>query len=293
VQLAGRLACPVCRHHPLTDTDGSLECPSCGRRFECRDGVPDLLYRAALPPASLRMIADWQNAADQYRGMLAGIGPERLGPIDEPLLAYARGDVVEVGCGDGRLLRRVGGPAVRWAMGVEPSQPLASAAVAQGLAVVRGAAEQLPLPDASFDTVLAGYYALRYADLDLSLVECARVLRRGGRLGFTLLGRRAVALAGRLAAILLLPDRRRTWSAARLLFGEGDGANLPSDVEGAADLTTRLERAGFEVVELFGTPYVPILAALAARLSGRSLPYLRGSIAARYGFDVIVLARRR
>ena len=290
MELAARLACPVCLG-PLQTEWQVLVCSACARRFPIVDGVPDLLVSEQVAPAQLETIAEWEEGAEAYQAMWRALGPGRLAPIDRPLLDAAAGDVVEVGCGDGRLLEQVAGPHVRSRLGVEPARPLAAAAARRGLDVVRAAAEALPLADRSVDVVLAGFYALRYVDLDAALTEAARVLRPGGRLAFTLVGRRAARLAATATALPLFLDARRRRTAAELLLGLGAPAAMPNDVDGAGALRSRLAGHGLAVDDLLGTPYLPLASSALARLVGRRLPYLRGGLAA-FGYDVVVLAHR-
>ncbi len=51
-QLLDILACPVCKHHPLTlevfeeneeVIAGKLTCPSCGNVYAIKDGIPDMV----------------------------------------------------------------------------------------------------------------------------------------------------------------------------------------------------------------------------------------------------------
>ncbi len=268
-----RLACPTCRAF-LDELDDALRCLPCRRRFPIVDGVPDLLVREEIPVEQASVIADWESGADEYLAWLGTLPVARTRPIDRPLLAAARGDVLEVGCGDGRLLGRVGGPTVGSKLGVDPSRPLVSAARRRGLRVALARAEQLPLADRSVDTVISGYYALRYTDLDRALGEIGRVLRPGGRFAFTLLGRNAVWLAGRIERL------------------DSAHATSPNDVASAVALRGRLARWRLRVDGLLGTPYVPRLTAGLGRLTGGRLPYLRGAIAVWLGFDVIVVGHR-
>ena len=88
--------------------------------------------------------------------------------------------VADIGAGTGKLtatLVRLGAEVTA----VEPD-PQMLAGLRQEMPAVRsvpGSAEELPLPDASVDAVLAGQ-AMHWFDLDRALPEIARVLRPGG-----------------------------------------------------------------------------------------------------------------
>lgn len=94
--------------------------------------------------------------------------------------------VLDVGCGDGRLLSelilRV--PYAELYVGVDPHPDAVSEQVrAQEprLSFVRGAAEALPLPDASFDLVLATLSFGLWLDQKAGLGELARVVSDNGK----------------------------------------------------------------------------------------------------------------
>ncbi len=98
-------------------------------------------------------------------------------------------DVVELGCGTGYVsswvARRGGRP-----VGVDPSTAqLENARRFQeefgiSFPLVQAGAEDVPLPDASFDLAISEYGASLWADPALWIPEAARLLRPGGRLVF-------------------------------------------------------------------------------------------------------------
>src|SRR5437762_9625923 len=90
--------------------------------------------------------------------------------------------VLDVGAGTGRL--SVAATALGHdVLAVEPDDAMrAVAEAALPGRTVAGTAEDLPLPDASYDAVVAGQ-AYHWFDRDRALPEIARVLSAGGALG--------------------------------------------------------------------------------------------------------------
>jgi SAM-dependent methyltransferase len=158
-------------------------------------------------------------------------------------------DVVELGCGTAYFsawLARRGARVV--GLDVTPAQ-LETARRMQaetGLSfeLVEASAEDVPLPDASFDLVLSEYGASIWCDPDAWIPEAARLLRPGGRLVF---------LCNSTLAILCSPDEGRV--EERLLrpqFGmrrfEWDGGVEFHLAHG--DWIALLREAGFDVERL-------------------------------------------
>jgi ubiquinone/menaquinone biosynthesis C-methylase UbiE len=126
----------------------------------------------------------------------------------------APGQVLDVGCGTGAVLRRLAArlPGDAELVGVDPA-PLMLAEARKRLNGVRfgqATAERLPFAGASFDLVVSAMSFDHWADQELGLAECARVLRSGGRL-----------VLADLFAPWLLPTRRTPRRAAALLARAG------------------------------------------------------------------------
>ena len=88
--------------------------------------------------------------------------------------------VADIGAGTGKLTATLAGLGAE-VTAVEPD-PQMLAELRRAMPAVRsvpGSAEQIPLPDASLDAVLAGQ-AMHWFDMDRALPEIARVLRPGG-----------------------------------------------------------------------------------------------------------------
>jgi len=108
-------------------------------------------------------------------------------PLDE-LLDLAGRDVLDAGCGEGWLARRLASAGAR-VVALDPSADALERARREGqpdapVRYVEGAAEALPFPDASFDVVIF-FNSLHHVppeSMDAALAEAARVLRHDGRL---------------------------------------------------------------------------------------------------------------
>jgi demethylmenaquinone methyltransferase / 2-methoxy-6-polyprenyl-1,4-benzoquinol methylase len=92
--------------------------------------------------------------------------------------------LVDVAVGTGLVAREaariIGDPAL--IVGVDPSPGmLESAKVPAGVRLMRGKAEEIPLPDRSFDFLSMGYALRHISDLSAAFREFHRVLKPGGR----------------------------------------------------------------------------------------------------------------
>jgi demethylmenaquinone methyltransferase / 2-methoxy-6-polyprenyl-1,4-benzoquinol methylase len=92
--------------------------------------------------------------------------------------------VVDVAVGTGLVAREaariVGDPGL--VVGVDPSPGmLESAKVPAGVRLLRGKAEEIPLPDQAFDFLSMGYALRHISDLSAAFREFHRVLKPGGR----------------------------------------------------------------------------------------------------------------
>jgi SAM-dependent methyltransferase len=143
--------------------------------------------------------AEWEKAAAEYeesgRRGWAGEKPPSWGIWGIPeselrvLPDVAGKDVVELGCGTAywsAWLARMGAKPV----GVDiTDNQLANARKFMGeygpeFPLIQASAEDVPLPDASFDIAFSEYGASIWCDPDLWIPEAARLLRPGGELIF-------------------------------------------------------------------------------------------------------------
>jgi ubiquinone/menaquinone biosynthesis C-methylase UbiE len=153
---------------------------------------------------------------------------ERSLALLRPLLGGDLGDVLDLACGTGNLLPRLG--AVRGYVGVDRSPEMLLAArrkfPAASLAAGDGAA--LPFADARFDTVVCVSALHVFPEPERALAEVRRVLRRPGRLLLVDWTRDAISMRALGLWLRLTGERyRRMYSLA--------------------EATERLQRAGFRV----------------------------------------------
>jgi ubiquinone/menaquinone biosynthesis C-methylase UbiE len=121
------------------------------------------------------------------------------------VLPYARGRVLDVGCGTGALLERLAARGEAVGLDLSPDM-LARAARRQrgrgsGAALVRGDVQHLPFRDAALESVVSTFAINAVPDLEKALAEMLRVLQPGGSLAFISVGESGRGgLATRLAA---------------------------------------------------------------------------------------------
>lgn len=93
---------------------------------------------------------------------------------------YGQGkEVLEVGCGTGLILGRVGEFARR-AVGIDLSGGMLAKAAGRGLDVAQGSATALPLGDATVDVAYSFKVLAHVEDITTAMAEMARVVRPGG-----------------------------------------------------------------------------------------------------------------
>lgn len=96
----------------------------------------------------------------------------------ESVTALQPASVLDLGCGDGALLRQLAEHGCD-AVGLERDEAQVARLVATGVKAKAGRAESLPVADASFDCVVMQYSAHHIEDLAAGLREAVRVARRG------------------------------------------------------------------------------------------------------------------
>jgi ubiquinone/menaquinone biosynthesis C-methylase UbiE len=119
---------------------------------------------------------------------------KNLAAYRERVVPEATGRVLEIGIGSGLNLPLYSPKTVQQVIGLEPSPKLlemAGRVERQGLSVdlVEGSAEEIPLENASVDTVVTTWTLCTIPDAASALRQMRRVLKPGGRLLFVEHGR--------------------------------------------------------------------------------------------------------
>jgi len=128
----------------------------------------------------------WERVAGKYESSWASLTRQFVKPLVEAAGVGAGARVLDVACGPGYVAEAVHAVGAH-ATGVDFSPEMVRIATARvpGVEFRRGDAEALDFDTASFDRVLTNFGILHFAWPERALAEARRVLRSGGRLGFT------------------------------------------------------------------------------------------------------------
>ena len=183
----------------------------------------------------------------------------QLVPYRERVIGAAEGRVLEIGIGSGRNLPFYGSQ-VREVVGIEPSARLREMAEkaehksSTNVSLVRASAENIPLDDNSFDTVVTTWTLCSIPDAHRALGEMRRVLKPSGQLLFVEHGL-APDIAVRKWQDRLTPIWKR--------IGGGCHLNRP--------ITTVIASSGFRIDEI-DTGYMPGPKPMTYMYEGRARP---------------------
>ena len=136
------------------------------------------------------MLPNWYERHILPTALDLACGMPMISRMRQLVVPQAAGRVLEVGIGTGLNMRHYNKQQVTNITGLDPAlqmHPLALERIAKaGLPVdlVGLSAEKIPLPDASFDTVLITYTLCTIPDAHSALLEMHRVLKPTGKLLF-------------------------------------------------------------------------------------------------------------
>ncbi|PYJ83734.1 MAG: hypothetical protein DME73_01590, partial [Verrucomicrobia bacterium] len=128
----------------------------------------------------------WERVADKYDSVWASSTRQFIPPLLDAANVAKEMSILDVGCGPGY---------VSAAAAERGAKPIGLDFSAEMIAIAKkmfpridfrqGDAQNLPFANASFDRVVANFALLHLADPERACAEAARVLKSGGRFGFT------------------------------------------------------------------------------------------------------------
>ena len=128
----------------------------------------------------------WQGVADKYDSVWSSSTRQFIPPLLEAAEVSAKMSILDVGCGPGYVSAAA---AERGAapIGLDFSGEMIGIAkqMFPQIEFREGDAQKLPFADNSFDRVLANFALLHLAEPERACAEACRVLKPGGRFGFT------------------------------------------------------------------------------------------------------------
>lgn len=130
--------------------------------------------------------AGWEARAAGYDAHLGRVTTEIAGPLLDAAGVEAGTRVLDVACGPGYAAQQAAARGAQ-ATGLDFSSAMLAEARERcpGVEFVPGDAQQLDLPDTSFDAVVCSFGLAHLPDPDAAIAEAFRVLLPGGRYAFT------------------------------------------------------------------------------------------------------------
>lgn len=184
----------------------------------------------------------WARVADKYDSVWSTSTRQFIPPLLEAA-EVEKVSLLDVGCGPGYVSAAA---AERGAFptGLDFSREMI--AIAQKMfpriAFRAGDAQNLPFPDASFDRVVANFALLHVADPERACSEAHRVLKPGGKFGFTVW-----APASESSYAKIIDDAIAAHANMQVDLPEGPPHHLYA---GREEFRKALERAGFDGASL-------------------------------------------
>ena len=145
--------------------------------------------------------------------------------------------ILDLGCGDGKLTKRIAESGAH-VLGVDASAEMAAAAREQGVEAEHAKAEELPFRDATFDAVFSNAALHWVRGQDQMLAQVRRVLKPRGRFVAEMGGH------GNIAAI------RVALNAVLQRMELGDRENAENYFPTPQSYANRLVKCGFEVEQM-------------------------------------------
>ena len=186
------------------------------------------------------------NLIDEYENNYTERFFCRREKIDNILINQACGNILEVGCGEGRFLAKLKPiDKVPLIYGIDISMYGLHEAHRKGICVLRADGEKLPFKKDTFDTVMSANGALKEMKLDILLAEIYRVLKPGGVFAFDTYNER--------------PLKKQIKYKIRHYFGISDAplTEYPGGIKSIKELKMSCLRCGFKIIALYNLYSLP------------------------------------
>ncbi|MGH2373390.1 MAG: class I SAM-dependent methyltransferase, partial [bacterium] len=130
--------------------------------------------------------AGWENIPRQYHDAFASLTTQAIGPLLDAADIRSGAHVLDVATGPGYVAAAAAQRGAR-VVGLDFSAAMVAEARQRypALEFQVGDAEELPFPDGTFDVVVMNFGLLHLGRPEQALTEAHRVLRSGGKVGFT------------------------------------------------------------------------------------------------------------
>jgi ubiquinone/menaquinone biosynthesis C-methylase UbiE len=130
--------------------------------------------------------AGWQRVADKYNSVWSSLTRQLIPHLLSAAQPSSGMSVLDVACGPG-YVSAAAKELSAVPTGIDFSESMVAIAkeVFPDISFVQGDAQELPFGDGSFDQVLINFGLLHVARPEKACAEACRVLKSGGRLGFT------------------------------------------------------------------------------------------------------------
>jgi ubiquinone/menaquinone biosynthesis C-methylase UbiE len=128
----------------------------------------------------------WERVADKYDAVWSSSTRQFIGPLLDAAEVSEGMAVLDVGCGPGYVSAAVRERGAN-PLGLDFSSEMVSIATRMfpSIQFLEGDAQNLPFPDKTFDRVLANFALLHLTNPERACAEAFRVLKSGGKFGFT------------------------------------------------------------------------------------------------------------